>query len=99
MKVLSLILASAGLAAGIPSVGASRRAELGHFVARDTDPSIFSQLAPQLSPGAAIILPDDALFSTHQRWQAYSSPTYSVVVEVATEADVGTVVRDMHAGT
>lgn len=53
---------------------------------------IFAQLAPLLSPGATIILPGDPLIARHQRWQAYSQPRYSAVVEVATEADVSVVV-------
>ena len=46
---------------------------------------IFSELAAQLSPDADIVSP---LRTEHQRWQAYKSPTYSVVVEVAVEEDV-----------
>lgn len=53
---------------------------------------LFAQLAPHLSSGAAIILPGDPLIAKHQRWQAYSRPRYSAVVEVATESDIGVVV-------
>jgi len=85
----SCFFAALGLALAGPSVADSL---ISSIVGRDT--SIFSALASQLSPGASIILPDDPLFtSRHQRWQAYSSPVYSAVVEVATETDVETVVR------
>lgn len=59
-----------------------------YIVGRESDSGIFSVLASQLSPGAAVILPDNPRMSVHQRWQAYSQPTYSAVVEVAVEEDV-----------
>jgi len=53
----------------------------------------FRELRPQLSPGASLVVPSDPLFAdASMRWQAYLRPTYSAVVEVATEADVQAVV-------
>ena len=47
-------------------------------------PAIFFELEKELSPGAAVVTPGPE----HQRWSAYASPTYSIVVEVAEEEDV-----------
>lgn len=55
----------------------------------DQSPAIFFELAKKLSPGAAIVTPGPE----HQRWSAYASPTYSIVVEVAEEEDVQKTVR------
>ncbi|KAK0638508.1 hypothetical protein B0T16DRAFT_338189 [Cercophora newfieldiana] len=62
-------------------------------VSKHSGTSLFAELARQLSHDAALILPDDSLFSQHLRWQQYLKPTYSAVVEVANEQDVSTVVR------
>lgn len=51
----------------------------------DQSPEVFSELAADLSPGAAIVSPG---LPEHERWQAYKSPTYSAIVEVAVEEDV-----------
>jgi hypothetical protein len=51
--------------------------------------TIESTLGPQLSSKAQIHLPDSAGFNTStDRWNNYITPTFAVVVEVATEADV-----------
>ena len=75
---------AACLSAGAGGIPFSRPHEDRH--------DLFGQLAPHLSSGAVIILPGDPLIARHQRWQAYSQPIYSAVVEVAAESDVGVVV-------
>jgi len=56
--------------------------------------TIASTLAPQLSPKAQIHLPDSAGFNTStERWNSHITPTFAVVVEVATEADVQATIR------
>jgi hypothetical protein len=51
--------------------------------------SITAALGPNLSPNAAIILPDQADWrNASARWQGYAIPTYQAVVEVATEKDI-----------
>ncbi|KAK4113175.1 FAD-binding domain-containing protein [Canariomyces notabilis] len=68
--------------------------ESGFFVGIRSESEIFSALASRLSPNASIILPGDPrMVSNHQRWQAYSAPTYAAVVEVAVEEDVKETVR------
>lgn len=58
-------------------------------LAAPLSPSLVSRLAAVLSPSATIVLPSSPLMqTTHLRWQAYAKPTYSLVVEVATEQDV-----------
>lgn len=57
---------------------------------------IFSELASRLSLGASVITTSDPLMQKHQRWQAYSSPTYTVVVEVSVEEDVQEIVGPQH---
>lgn len=80
----------AALAAALLVQGLSPSFE--YLVDRGSD--IFSELGAQLSPNASIILPADPLFQiAGARWQAYSSPTYSAVVEVAVEEDVQKTVR------
>jgi len=86
-RFLTCLVVTVGALAEVTSL--SESSESGPLEDR-TD--IFAQLAPLLSPGAAIILPSDPLITRHQRWQAYSQPRYSAVVEVAAEADVGVVV-------
>lgn len=62
----------------------------------DQNSAIFSELAADLSSDAVIVSPRA---TEHQRWQAYASPTYSVVVEVAVEEDVQRTVRVCLAGS
>jgi hypothetical protein len=51
--------------------------------------AIESTLGPHLSSKAQIHLPGSAGFNTStDRWNSYITPTFAVVVEVATEADV-----------
>ena len=85
MKLLCPVVAA--LVVRLSGVGAVPAP--AHLDGRDT---IFAELAPHLSADAAIILSTDLAFAKHQRWQAYSQPRYSAVVEVATEEDVGVVV-------
>ncbi|KAF2135670.1 uncharacterized protein K452DRAFT_281181 [Aplosporella prunicola CBS 121167] len=52
------------------------------------------QLGPQLSQNASIYAEDDPRFANAtSRWQSYSAPNVSVVVEVGTEEDVATTVK------
>jgi hypothetical protein len=56
--------------------------------------TITSTLGPQLSPNAQIHLPGSAGFNTStERWNSHITPTFAVVVEVATEADVQATIR------
>lgn len=56
---------------------------------RDYVATIHTDLGPLLSPKAHIHLPGSAGFNTStSRWNANIVPTFSVVVEVATEEDV-----------
>jgi hypothetical protein len=51
--------------------------------------NITNTLGPLLSPAAQIHLPGSAGFNTStDRWQEYAPPSFAVVVQVATEADV-----------
>ncbi|KAK3987324.1 FAD-binding domain-containing protein [Cladorrhinum sp. PSN332] len=71
------------------SLVASVSAHSGH----GGDSLNFTALATQLSPNASIVFPEDPLFDlVQQRWQAYSRPTYSLIVQAATEQDVKTTV-------
>ena len=59
------------------------------LVYRAPNPVNYSLLAAQLSPGASIVFPDNPQFDLlQQRWQEYSRPTYSAIVQAATEDDV-----------
>ncbi len=50
---------------------------------------IRSELGPRLSHSASIILPHSADFAAATiRWTEYQAPTFSAVVEVASERDV-----------
>lgn len=61
---------------------------LQHDKSRHID-KIDSALGPLLSSHAQIHLPGSAGFNTStERWNSYMAPTFAVVVEVATEADV-----------
>lgn len=56
--------------------------------------TINSTLGPQLSTKAQIHLPGSAGFHTStERWNSHITPTFAVVVEVATEADVQATIR------
>ena len=56
--------------------------------------TINTTLSPQLSAKAQIHLPDSASFNTStERWNSHITPTFAVVVEVATEADVQATIR------
>ncbi|KAI1320500.1 FAD-binding domain-containing protein [Xylariaceae sp. FL0255] len=51
-------------------------------------------LGPLLSPDASVILPDDPDFAgLVSRWREYEAPRVSVIVKVATEADVQETVK------
>ncbi|PVH70236.1 FAD-binding domain-containing protein [Cadophora sp. DSE1049] len=90
MVAIRSVSVLAALAAALLVQGLSPSFE--HVVDRGSN--IFSELDAQLSPNASIILPADPLFQTAgARWQAYSRPTYSAVVEVAVEEDVQKTVR------
>ncbi len=94
MKDLYLLLTVVASVAALATDDFTPRASFGYPDGRSWD--IFSQLAPQLSPGASIILPENPRFQTaHQRWQGYSEamPTYAAVIEVAVEDDVAKTVR------
>ncbi len=95
MKVLYLLFTVvASVAAFQATEDFTPRATFGDPDGQSLD--IFSQLAPQLSPGASIILPENPRFQTaHQRWQGYveAVPTYAAVIEVAVEDDVAKTVR------
>lgn len=94
MKVLYLLFTVAASVAALANDDLTPRASFRDLDGRNWD--IFSQLAPQLSSGASIILPDNPRFQTvHQRWQGYSEamPTYAAVIEVAVEDDVAKTVR------
>jgi hypothetical protein len=92
MTILQFLYIVVGVASALLLPDSGPRPELGYLVSRDSD--IFSQLGNQLSPGASIIRQDDPrMQSTYQRWQAYSMPTYSAVVEVTIEDDVQKTVR------
>ncbi|KAK4442734.1 FAD-binding domain-containing protein [Podospora aff. communis PSN243] len=86
MRVQAFVLMAASSAARVIT-----GAELGTLANREVH--VFTDLASQLSYDAALILPDNPLMSDHERWQEYSRPTYSAVVEVANEGDVSTVIR------
>ena len=59
-----------------------------------TSAEVALQLGPQLSQDASISAEDDPRFANAtSRWQSYSPPNVSVVVEVGTEEDVATTVR------
>jgi hypothetical protein len=54
----------------------------------------FADLAPSLSPSAAIILPGDASFEdVTSRWREWHAPEVAAVVQVATHNDVQETVR------
>lgn len=56
--------------------------------------TIASTLGPQLSTNAQIHLPGSAGFNgSTERWNSNITPTFAVVVEVATEADVQATIR------
>jgi hypothetical protein len=56
--------------------------------------TINSTLGPQLSASAQIYLPGSAGFNTStERWNSHITPTFAVVVKVATEADVQATIR------
>lgn len=56
--------------------------------------TINSSLGPQLSTNAQIHLPGSAGFnSSTERWNSNITPTFAVVVEVATESDVQATIR------
>lgn len=56
--------------------------------------TINNTLGPQLSTNAQIHLPGSASFNTStERWNSHITPTFAVVVEVATEADVQATIR------
>ena len=56
--------------------------------------TINSSLGPQLSNNAQIHLPGSAGFnSSTERWNSNITPTFAVVVEVATESDVQATIR------
>lgn len=56
--------------------------------------NINSTLGPDLSAGAKIHPEGSAVFNTStERWNSYITPTFGVVVEVATEADVQATIR------
>ena len=63
-----------------------RSYEIGH--SHDSS-RICSELGPRLSHSASIILPHSADFAAATiRWTEYQAPTFSAVVEVASERDV-----------
>ena len=52
-------------------------------------PDILGELGPQLSPNAAIVLPNNTQFANlTERWAVYAPPTFQAVVEVAIDQDV-----------
>ena len=56
--------------------------------------TIASTLGPQLSTSAHIHLPGSAGFNTStERWNSHITPTFAVIVEVATESDVQAAIR------
>ena len=56
--------------------------------------TIASTLGPRLSTRAQIHLPGSAGFNTStERWNSHVTPTFAVVVEVTTEADVQATIR------
>ena len=56
--------------------------------------TIASTLGPQLSTKAHVHFPGSANFNTStERWNSHITPTFAVVVEVATEADVQATIR------
>lgn len=56
--------------------------------------TVASTLGPQLSTTAQIHIPGSAGFNTSkERWNSHITPTFAVVVEVATEADVQATIR------
>lgn len=56
--------------------------------------TINTTLSPQLSAKAQIHLPSSTGFNTStERWNSHITPTFAVVVEVATEADVQATIR------
>jgi len=62
--------------------------------------SIDSTLGPDLSEKAQIHLPGSAGFnSSTERWNSYITPTFAVVVEVSTEADVQATVQWANAAS
>ncbi|OJJ04867.1 hypothetical protein ASPVEDRAFT_86246 [Aspergillus versicolor CBS 583.65] len=59
-----------------------------------TSTSIITQLGPMLSSDAAIYAHnDDRWENATSRWQSYSSPDFTVVVEAGTESDVPVIVK------
>ena len=61
---------------------------------RSSFPDIIHELGPLLSQNASVLVSDSSGFSNaSQRWQGYNDPSFSAVVEVATESDVVNTVR------
>lgn len=61
-----------------------------------TSTSIITQLGPMLSSDAAIYAHNDERWeNATSRWQSYSSPDFTVVVEAGTEDDVPVIVRTL----
>jgi hypothetical protein len=51
--------------------------------------NISTELGDRLSPNAAIFLPADSGWANStRRWNAFSAPKYSALVEVSTERDI-----------
>lgn len=77
--------------AGLASPGGFTR--LNSFRKRD----VATTLGPKLSPNATVIFPNDPDWSNvTARWTQYLAPSFSVVVEPATEADIVEAVRFNH---
>lgn len=67
-------------------------ASLGRAVAQ---PNLTALYGPGLSPGAEILYPSDADYTTEvtQRWNLYDAPTYFGAIKPATESDVQYIVQ------
>ncbi|KAK0746969.1 hypothetical protein B0T18DRAFT_489395 [Schizothecium vesticola] len=92
MKFLPLLPSLALLASALSPYKAPNwdpHVHLSTCLSTPLPPFFLSRLAALLSPNATLLLPSSPVMqTTHLRWQAYAKPTYSLLVEVATEQDV-----------
>ena len=63
-------------------------------------PDIVTQLGPQLSQNAAVLVSSSSGFdNAAQRWQTYNDPSFSAIVDVAVESDIVKTVRLKYTST
>ena len=91
----SLLVASLSCVFQAAAVSHVFRRTPDHFTVRAQASSEIQQsLGPRLSPNATIYFPGGSQFAeATSRWSSYGEPNISVVVEVATAADVAATVQ------